>query len=72
MKKSKQKIKQIKNISRFKPKPEEGLSSSQVKKRIEENLVNVSNIKTTKSIGSILCKNIFIDKIKFHDIIKLR
>lgn len=52
------KIKVNHNITRFKPKPEEGLNEKQVAKRIEEHLVNVSNIKTTKSIGSILVKNI--------------
>ena len=58
MKKSK-KTKVDQNITRFKPKPEEGLNEKQVNKRIEEHLVNVSNIKTTKSIGNILMKNIF-------------
>jgi len=46
-------------ITRFEPKPEIGLTSEQVNKRIQENLVNLSNIKTSKSVGSILFKNIF-------------
>lgn len=48
-----------KTISRFHPKANEGLNESQIKKRIDENLVNVSSVKTSKSIGSILAKNIF-------------
>ncbi len=60
MKKSKnKKTESTKKISRFEPKPEIGLTSDQVNKRTQENLVNVSNIKTSKSIGSILFKNIF-------------
>lgn len=47
------------NISRFNPKPNEGLKPEQIKKRTEAGLVNVSNIKTNKSIGGILAKNIF-------------
>lgn len=57
--KSNLKNKTQKNITRYKPKANEGLSGEQVKKRTEENLVNISNVKTTKSIGSILFKNIF-------------
>lgn len=60
MKKSKQNKKEkIQKISRFHPKPTEGLSSDQVAKRIEENLVNDSSVKTNKSVGTILFKNIF-------------
>ena len=46
-------------ISRFNPKASEGLSSAQVAKRVEAGLTNVSNIKTSKSLGSIFAKNIF-------------
>ena len=45
--------------TRFNPKPETGLTAEQINKRVQENLVNVSNIKTSKSIGNILIKNIF-------------
>lgn len=48
-----------KQISRFNPKPNEGLNSKQVKERTEAGLLNISNIKNTKSIGGILAKNIF-------------
>lgn len=58
-KKPNKKVKEQKPITRYNPKPDMGLTSSQVKKRTEENLVNVSNIKTSKSVGSILLKNIF-------------
>ena len=55
--------KSIKNkqysVARFHPKPTEGLNSNQIKKRMEDNLVNISNVKTSKSIGGILAKNIF-------------
>ncbi len=47
------------NITRFNPKPNEGLNANQIKKRIDDNLVNVSNVKTNKSLGGILLKNIF-------------
>lgn len=47
------------SITRYNPKPNEGLNANQIKKRIEDNLVNVSNIKTSKSVGNILFKNIF-------------
>ena len=60
MKKSKnKKTETIKKITRFDPKADIGLTSEQVQKRTQENLVNISNIKTSKSIGSILFKNIF-------------
>jgi len=60
-KNNKQKIikKSSNEVSRFKPKPEEGLSSEQVSKRIEQKLVNISTVKTSKSIGKILFTNIF-------------
>lgn len=45
--------------SRYNPKLDVGLTSEQVSKRTEENLVNISSVKTCKSIGSILLKNIF-------------
>ena len=55
--------KSIKNkqssVTRFHPKANEGLNANQIKKRVEDNLVNVSNVKTSKSIGGILVKNIF-------------
>lgn len=59
MKKSK--IKEIPRakITRFNPDSKVGLTHEQVEQRTKDNLVNVSNIKTSKSIGSILCKNIF-------------
>lgn len=56
---SKKNIKTKTKITRFNPKPDLGLTSAQVEQRTSENLVNVSNIKTSKSIGGILCKNIF-------------
>lgn len=46
-------------VSRFNPKPDEGLTEAQVKKRTSENLVNTSKIKTTKTLWSIFSKNIF-------------
>ncbi len=48
-----------KNITRYNPKADFGLTSDQVKKRTEQNLVNVSSTKTSKSIWSIFAKNIF-------------
>ncbi len=57
--KKKTKSKSTKSINRFNPKPDVGLSEKQVKERTDANLVNVSNVKTSKSIGSILAKNIF-------------
>ena len=47
------------NVSRFNPKPAEGLNAKQIKTRNEQHLVNVSNVKTSKSIWSIFSKNIF-------------
>ena len=47
------------SISRFNPKAEEGLSSQQVEQRTEEGLVNISRLKTNKSLGGIFAKNIF-------------
>ena len=47
------------NITRFNPKPNTGLTQKQIQQRSEENLVNISNIKTTKSLWSIFAKNIF-------------
>ncbi len=47
------------HITRINPKPNEGLTSAQVKKRTEDNLLNISKIKTSKSIWSIFSKNIF-------------
>ncbi|MBE5741125.1 MAG: HAD family hydrolase [Clostridiales bacterium] len=58
-KKKSNKNKSSASISRFNPKPNEGLSQKQISQRTQENLVNISNIKTSKSIGSILFKNIF-------------
>ncbi len=49
----------LKSISRYNPKPSEGLNDKQIKERTEAGLVNISNIKTSKSIGGILAKNIF-------------
>ncbi len=59
MKNKKTNVKLTKKLTRFNPKPETGLVQSQIDSRIEENLVNVSNIKTNKTIKSILAKNIF-------------
>ena len=53
------KTKVVNKITRFNPNPNEGLTSQQIEQRNAENLINVSNIKTSKSIGSILFKNIF-------------
>lgn len=47
------------NITRYNPKPNEGLSQVQIQKRIEQGLVNVSNVKTSKSVGKIFVTNIF-------------
>ncbi len=58
MKKNTAKQKEKPNISRFNPKPEQGLTSQQVEKRTEAGLVNVSSVKTSKSLGSIFAKNI--------------
>ncbi len=46
-------------LVRFNPNPDVGLTTTQINQRVQENLVNVSNVKTTKSIGNILMKNIF-------------
>ena len=59
MKKKNSNKKTEKKITRFNPNHETGLTAEQINQRIAENLVNVSNIKTSKSIGSILFKNIF-------------
>lgn len=59
MKKKNSNKKTEKKITRFDPNHETGLTSEQINQRVAENLVNVSNIKTSKSIGSILFKNIF-------------
>jgi len=48
-----------KSITRYSPNPNTGLTTPEIEKRIEQNLVNVSSVKTSKSIGSILFKNIF-------------
>lgn len=53
------KFKTKSNIVRFNPKPNEGLNVNQIKKRTADNLVNISNVKTNKSLGGILVKNIF-------------
>ncbi len=45
--------------TRFNPKPDEGLNEKQIQQRINENLVNISKVKTSKSLGSIFAKNIF-------------
>jgi len=59
-----QKKKNIKNnvhshITRFNPKPDEGLKEEQIKKREEAGLVNISSVKNKKTIGGIFAKNIF-------------
>ena len=59
MKKKKSNSKVAKKITRFNPKPDTGLTIDQINSRVAQNLVNVSNVKTNKSIGSILFKNIF-------------
>ena len=46
----KQKTKLTKNITRFNPKADVGLTSDQVQKRTEQNLVNVTSTKTSKII----------------------
>ena len=58
-KKIKVKTKQTSNITRYNPKPEEGLNEKQVKNRIDNNLLNISTVKTNKTIGSIIAKNVF-------------
>jgi len=47
------------NISRFNPKPNEGLNEEQINKRNEQKLVNISTVKTSKSVGKIFLQNIF-------------
>ena len=59
MKKKTLKQKSGYNTTRFNPKPNQGLTKAQVQQREAENLVNISSIKNSKSIGSILAKNIF-------------
>ena len=59
MKKKNKKKEIIGKIQRFDPKPNLGLTAEQIQQRNQQNLINVSNIKTSKSIGSILFKNIF-------------
>ena len=59
MKKKKSSSKTTKKIQRFNPKPDVGLTSEQINNRVAENLTNVSNVKTNKTVGSILLKNIF-------------
>ena len=59
MKTKKNQVKNFKKITRFNPKPDVGLTSDQVNNRIAHNLVNVSNVKTNKTLRSILVKNIF-------------
>ena len=47
------------NIERFNPKPNEGLNDKQIKLRNEQKLLNISSVKTSKSIGKIFFSNIF-------------
>ena len=47
------------HITRFNPKPEDGLKEDQIRKRTEAGLTNVSTVKNKKSIGGIFAKNIF-------------
>lgn len=53
------KDKQKNLVTRFNPKPDIGLNSKQIEERVKDNLVNVSSVKTNKSIGGIFVKNIF-------------
>ncbi|MBR1988496.1 MAG: HAD-IC family P-type ATPase [Clostridia bacterium] len=57
--KKKQKNQNIKSVSRYNPKPDVGLTLSQVKKRTDDGLLNVSKLKTSKTLKSIFFKNIF-------------
>lgn len=57
--KTNKKIKPQNNVNRYNPKIDVGLTEDQVKKRTEQNLVNVSTTKTSKSVWSIFAKNIF-------------
>lgn len=59
MKKSQKTLEKVSKISRFTPNATQGLTQKQIDERIKENLVNVSNVKTSKSVGEILFKNIF-------------
>ncbi len=59
MKKKKSNASKAPKITRYNPKPESGLNLEQIEERVQNNLVNVSNVKTSKSVGSILFKNIF-------------
>ncbi|MBR6778542.1 MAG: HAD-IC family P-type ATPase [Clostridia bacterium] len=56
-KKQKTKTEKV-NIQRYNPNPEVGLTAEQVAKRTESNLVNVSTVKTGKSVGKIFLTNI--------------
>ena len=47
------------SIIRFNPDPKVGLTANEVNKRNEENLLNISKLKTSKSLASIFIKNIF-------------
>ena len=58
-KKKTNKSKIVNKIQRYNPSPKDGLTAEQIAKRNQDNLTNVSNIKTSKSVGSILFKNIF-------------
>ena len=54
-----EKVNRFETAVRYFPDSKHGLTAEQVQQRNAENLTNVSNIKTSKSIGSILFKNIF-------------
>ena len=58
LRKNKSKI-DSQSIKRFDPDPDRGLSASELAKRNEENLLNISKLKTSKSLASIFVKNIF-------------
>lgn len=47
------------SIVRFNPDPKVGLTANEVNKRNEENLLNISKLKTSKSLASIFIKNVF-------------
>ena len=47
------------SIVRFNPDPKVGLTVNEVNKRNEENLLNISKLKTSKSLASIFIKNVF-------------
>ncbi len=59
MKKNSTKQKKENKATRINPTPNVGLTEQQVKKRTEEGFVNVSSVKTSKSLASIFAKNIF-------------